>query len=398
MNSIIREINILKMEFVNGDFSITPLPELLQVLIRENVTGLLTFESGLARKRVHLENAAVVNSSTNLAREYLGQFLINLGHLTEEQFEAAYLAQRTHRIYFGRILVERGMISAEVMRTVLAMKFRETILDACTWTEGTFNFQSGITISAEDRLDVRVPLTDIEREIPLRREAWHRIREAFPRGDLTLTLDRSRLIEPTRPGSLDDEMFKLIEKNKTIDEMILHLHTTDFFFFNRLYAYLKVGAIALKEPEPLKLSESSILSIEEQLQEVDESNSATNYLDAFIHSWRSQESSPSPGDTTFLRTLEESWHTRLGAELLDNPGPLTLGVPRDSLAGLPLSAAERYLLSRIDGTRSAGHLVRIAPLRDFETMAFLAYFVSQGWVMLPSALVNSPLASVSKRL
>ena len=60
--------------------------------------------------------------------------------------------------------------------------------------------------------------------------------------------------------------------------------------------------------------------------------------------------------------------------------------------------AEFYLLSRIDGTRSAGHLVRIAPLRDFETMAFLAYFVSQGWVMLPSALVNSPLASVSKRL
>ena len=79
-------------------------------------------------------------------------------------------------------------------------------------------------------------------------QAWSLIRQTFPSGACTLTLITENLEEPPRPGSIDEKLFASIAAGQTIDEMALKLHATDYFLYNRLYAYFHMGALKIHEP------------------------------------------------------------------------------------------------------------------------------------------------------
>ena len=83
-----------------------------------------------------------------------------------------------------------------------------------------------------------------------------------------------------------------------------------------------------------------------------------------------------------LKQIESAWLPQLRADLM---AKRLVPVPRltsDAMARLNLSAPERYLLSRVDGKREVEAIVRVAPLREFEALAYFDRFRVQGWVGL----------------
>ncbi len=367
------------MRGLSGDLKTMPLPELMDFLSRHQASGKLTLEDRRIRKQVLLEQAYVVNAASNLPREFLGQFLINLGHITEEQFDLAFKKQQEERRFLGQILVARGLVPIKVMQSVLALKARETLLEACTWAGGTFTFDPDATLPKEDGLQVRVALADIENEVAFRKKAWEQILVAFPRGDLTLELDRSHLVSPPRPGSLDEKMFALIESGQTLEEVALHLHATRFFLFNRLYAYYQVGALSVQRTPASDGATAPSLSRPSQfIRQAQAARAEGRFGDAFAAAWLAQEAAPSTGTAKLLEELEAEWGPRLVDHFLKAPLVLMRTTAKAPLRDVGRCAAGRYLLSRVDGKRSVAQIVRIAPLRDFETLAFLSQFIAQG--------------------
>ena len=124
-----------------GDFSTMPLKDLVVYLGNRRATGTLALERDAVRKRVHLVNGLVVKASSNQRREYLGQFLINLGHITEDQFNKAYETQQETRVFLGKILAMIGLVPEKVILNGLSLKFRETLLEAFQWETGSFSFE-----------------------------------------------------------------------------------------------------------------------------------------------------------------------------------------------------------------------------------------------------------------
>jgi hypothetical protein len=140
-----------------------------------------------------------------------------------------------------------GLVTEETVQGALLVKFRETVLEAFGWAEGTFQFEP-TPPEDNDGLEVRLPLIEVYRESELRVQAWAQIHAVFPRGDLTFRLRREMLEEEPRPGSLDERLFQFIEQGQTLEEMALRLHATDFFLYNRLFAFYRLGAIVVNEP------------------------------------------------------------------------------------------------------------------------------------------------------
>ncbi len=118
------------MRGLQGDLRTMPLADLVVHLGNRRASGTLVLEQGQTHKEVLLNGGAVQGASSNLPREYLGQFLINLGHLTEDQFNKAYETQRETQVPIGRILVMIGLVKADVLQHALGLKFRETLLSA----------------------------------------------------------------------------------------------------------------------------------------------------------------------------------------------------------------------------------------------------------------------------
>lgn len=372
-----------------GDFATMSLKDLVVYLGNRQASGTLTLEREGSKKSVVLEQGEVVNASSNSPREYLGQFLINLGHITEEQFQRAFATQKETKVFLGRILVMIGLVQEDVVQTALATKFRETVLEAFQWPVGSFAFEPEKRPPMMDGLDVRVSLVEVHKESDFRAQAWQQIREVFPSGDCTLGVKVENLAEPLRAGSIDSKIIRAIDAGQTLDEMALNLHATDFFLYQRLYALFRLGALEVKPPGPgMKLDIDVDLGLgdsptpEQILENARAFNAQGNYRDAFSLARRSHAMSPSQEASLLLKQIEVTWHPVLKEAYVGKGLVPTLAMGLDAMKSLPLSAPERYLLSRVDGKRDLDSITRVAPLREFEALAFFDRFAAQGWVKL----------------
>lgn len=377
------------MHGLAGDFATMPLKDLVVHLWNRRATGALTLEHKGVHKQVLLEQGAISSASSNLPREYVGQFLINLGHITEEQFSRAYTTQQETNVMLGRILELIGAVTEETLKSVLGTKFRETLLDAMAWPEGTFTFENGQKPAPQEGLRVEVPLIEVHTEAEFRAQAWKLIREAFPSGACTLTLVPEKLVEPPKAGSIDERIIACITAGQTIDEMALKLHATDYFLYNRLYAYSHMGAITVHAPRPqpaldigLDLGLGDSPTAEQLLQNARAFTEKHNYRDAWTVARRSNELTPTLDATLLMRQVEAGWTPQLRADLTASGRVPAMLVGPEQLAKLNLSAAERYLLSRVDGKRPVVNILRVAPVREFEALVAFDRFLAQKWIRL----------------
>jgi len=317
-----------------GTFNLMPLPDLVEFLARRKVSGSLTCERGTVKKLLFIVDGAAVGASSNDPREYLGQLLMNFGHITEEQLTKAFETQEETKIRLGKVLTMVGLVAPEVIRDTLALKIRETLLDAFVWDSGVFRVDE-VAPPAVDELDVEVPLQEIVREAEFRTTAWQAFRAQFPTGTATLTVDESRVPQDLLAGSVDTRLLELAREGKTIDEVGLALHATDFHLYQRLYALNRRGI--LEASEDIDLS--------------------------------APEPPPTPSEEDGEALLE------LRRAFLDPPRVPRLKVKTKDVALMRLTAAEKYLLGRCDGTRDLRQIVKLAPLAEPEVLRAVQKFV-----------------------
>jgi len=382
------------MRGLSGDFLTMSLKDVVSHLGNRRVSGVLRVHRGGVFKELMIQDGSVISASSNQPREYLGQFLINMGHLTEDQLGRAFESQRETDIRLGKVLVVNGMVAESTVQNTLSLKFREMLLDAFQWPDGEFQFeaQEAKTPTAEG-LDVRVDLADIQREGEFRETAWQAIRAVFPSGKARLTVDERKLPEPRQPGSLDERIASLIKEGMTIDDMALTLHASDFHLYQRLYALYRRDAVKVRDeaatPEPSKdkpLPSPQIIGSESPVDEI--LNAARmfldkcNFRDAEVLARRAYEMVPSPENAELLKHAETGLQESLRLLLMDPPQVPALLVPQAKLKTMPLTAPERYLLSRIDGKRDVAAIIHVSPLHELDALKYFQSFVDSGFVKL----------------
>ncbi|EAU67801.1 hypothetical protein STIAU_5045 [Stigmatella aurantiaca DW4/3-1] len=368
-----------------------PLRDAVSYLGNRRSSGVLRIQRPGVFKELTLSQGAVISASSNQPREFLGQFLINMGHLTEDQLGRAFETQRVTDMLLGKILVMQGIIPEPTVQNTLNLKFREMLLDAFQWGEGEFLFEAKHVVALGEGLDVRVDLQDIHREGEFRETAWQAIRAVFPSGKARLVVDERRLPESRQPGSRDEKLVTHIKEGMTIDEMALALHASDFYLYQRLYALYRQDAVKVREdpppspaapPTPAPTIIGSESPVEEILQAARMFLDNCNFRDAEALARRAYEVAPSPQTAELLKSAETSLHEALRLLLMDPAQVPSLLLPQAQLKTMPLSAPERYLLSRINGTRDVAAIIRVSPIHELDALKYFQGFVDSGFVKL----------------
>ena len=369
------------MRGLMGSFAVLPLAELVELLARLEKTGTLACERGTVRKTVSLKDGAAVAASSNDPREYLGQLLINYGHLTEEQLSKAFQVQEETKIRLGKVLTMVGLVASDIVREVLAIKIRETLLDVFLWDSGVFSFDDG-AIAPVDDLDARVPLTEVAREAEFRATAWSAFRGEFPSGAEALTIVEDKVPGDLSPSTVDGRLLALAREGKTIDEIGLILHATDFHLYQRLYALSRQGWLrgGAGPPAPAPPADDAAGELVERARGLLADGNAD---EAELAAARAVELSPDLVPALhLLAEAEQLLSERLRAELLEAPRIPRPRVAAAEMSKLRLPSADRYLLSRCDGRRSVRDLARLAPLRELDVLKAIRRFADSGLVEL----------------
>ena len=80
--------------------------------------------------------------------------------------------------------------------------------------------------------------------------------------------------------------------------------------------------------------------------------------------------------------IETAWHNLLRSQLTATKRVPSLKVPPSKLKGLPLTAPERYLLSKFDGKRDLTSVINVSPIRELDALAHFQRFLEMGLVLL----------------
>jgi len=155
-----------------GRFELS-VPDILQILSLGKKTGKLRLSRLGNTGEILFKNGKVIYATCDSTRSTLGQLLISQKHLTEDDLMAALELQHLStdsKKRLGAILIEKGIITPEVLQQAIRHQVEQVILEILTWDNGFFRFDM-MEITTDDEITVELseflPKTGISPEILL---------------------------------------------------------------------------------------------------------------------------------------------------------------------------------------------------------------------------------------
>jgi tetratricopeptide (TPR) repeat protein len=142
------------------DLSVTPISETLRRLVGERKSGDLQVRSGKTVKTVFFDHGRIVFAASNLKKDRLGEALIALGRITDEEFTraSALMDDGTHRRRFGEALVQAGVMDKNELGHSVARQVKVIVLSLFSLTEGAAFFdERRCTIPLDYMVSLSVP-------------------------------------------------------------------------------------------------------------------------------------------------------------------------------------------------------------------------------------------------
>jgi hypothetical protein len=361
----------------------TMLPgDLLQWLSLGQKTGTLVISNKRVEKKIFFRNGRVISSASNDPREYLGQFLMSHGYLTEPELKKAMEVQQQSGILLGKILVMIDVINEPDLVRFMRLKAEEEIYDIFLWNDGDFYFVDD-ELPQMEMIPLQVDVTGIIMEGTRRVDEWARIRETIPNEAVIPKLVKD--VDYTDLEEVEEPIVRAIDGKRTIAELVLESRSSAFTVSSTVSALVRHGFAKLVDPSTSKMR----AIVEEQAPvvppvpaEFNEDDEIISLLSAAQTALRNRDFEKTQRLLRAAQNLDPN-HPKIrtaikGAETvilgeLRNQGLVENKVPRvakalEEITQMNFSPNEGFILSRINGTWDIGSLIKISPIRETDAM------------------------------
>lgn len=363
----------------------TMLPgDLLQWLSLGQKTGTLVITNKRVEKKIFFQRGRVISSASNDPREYLGQFLMSHGYITEPELKKAMEVQQQSRILLGKILVMIDVITEPDLQRFMRLKAEEEIYDIFLWNDGDFYFIDD-ELPQMEMIPLQVDVTGIIMEGTRRVDEWTRIRETIPNEAVIPVplkdIDGSDLEEVEEP------IVRAIDGKRTIAEIVLESRSSAFTVSSTVSALVRHGFVKLVDPSTqkmAKLAEDTVAAAAgvEPRRDFNEDDEIVSLLNAAQAALRNRDFEKTQRLLRAAQNLDPN-HPKVrtaikGAETvilgeLRNQGLLDSKVPRvaktiEEITQMNFTPNEGFILSRINGQWDIGSLIKISPIRETDAM------------------------------
>jgi tetratricopeptide (TPR) repeat protein len=124
------------------DLSITPIAETLRRLAVERRSGDLQIRTGKLVKIASFDHGRLVFAASNLKKDRLGEALLALGRITDEEFtRVSALMKGDRKRRFGEALIAAGVMDKNELGTSVARQVRRIVLSLFEAQEGAASFE-----------------------------------------------------------------------------------------------------------------------------------------------------------------------------------------------------------------------------------------------------------------
>jgi len=422
---------------IYGDVKTMCLTDLLQWAAANRKTGVLELERNKVCRRIEFRKGWIGACSSDDPPSRLGQFLLARGKITKEALQAALDRQQDTKQNLGLILLDMGALSQKDLKKHIAAKAEETIQGLFDWEDAIFRFHAGATLDPS-QIEVNLSVDDILLKGIQHHDELQQIREVFQSSGAVLAHTDRQPPKKWLARPMARRIFESIDGKRTLAEILLHAHASEFLVIKLLYTLHKNGLVKVIEVRAVKDDAVTLLD-----PPSDAAASRPEDWDSFAQDASTNrdikpdttgQSSPelsadthaTPGselDTEVdvasrllsrgeyeaaLELLNASYRAhpdenhlrRLIAkaesayvEHVQRHGLTLDKVPvldADGSATHGLGPQESYLISLLDGKADIRSIIWVAPLREIDVLRTLRQMLDQGVIELREANPGEP--------
>ncbi len=383
---------------VSGNLKTMQPGDLLQWLSLGQKTGTLVLTNKAVEKKIFFKGGRVISSASNDPREYLGQFLMSYGYLTEPELTKAMDVQRQSGMLLGKILVKIEVISEQELIRLMRLKAEEEIYDIFLWTEGDFQFLDG-ELPKQELVPLQVDVTGIIMEGTRRVDEWSRIREVIP-SQVVIPILEHELPPDFDLEEVQESVVRAIDGRRTIADIIVESRSSAFRVEETLCALARQGLVRFEDPGAQR---AAVVEAETQaapapaapapMTEEDEIAGMLGRAQAAIRTGDFEKAQRllraaqnlDPNHPK-VRTAIKSAETLIINELRRD-GLLDSKVPRvsrtfEEITQMNFTPNEGFILSRINGQWDIGSLIKISPIRETDALLIFHKLWKDGIIAL----------------
>ena len=132
-----------------GDIDRFRIPNLLYRMTVNRTDGTLRFTQGKTHKELVLQKGSVVQITSNIQSELLGEFMIAHRLIRPKDVQEAMELSREQDLRFGDALIRLGRVQPHDLFKILELQYREKIVELFRWTGGRYQFFKGVTAAKD---------------------------------------------------------------------------------------------------------------------------------------------------------------------------------------------------------------------------------------------------------
>jgi tetratricopeptide (TPR) repeat protein len=353
---------------LSGNLKTMDLAELLQWVTLGRKTGSLTFVRNKIKNYIFFKDGRIISSRSNEPTKRIGHYLLFQGKINEVQLKQALELQLQSRVFIGKVLVEAGHITQAELEKALVRRTEEVIYDLFLWEEGYFHFTAH-GFNLDELILINLDINAIIFEGVRRKDEWARIREVFPNNNVVLAILPESDIKNLSLTPLKKKLLYLVSQGKTISEIMLEVHGSDFQVNYELFELYQRNVVDVKEvreaPPPPDTAESLIGRGQELMK-------AKKYVEAIGVFQEVLQSEPQNSRADeLIEMAEKAICDELYKNVIASDKVPYFLVPESSITRFALTHQEGFVVSRINGTWDVKSIIMLSPLRELEILQIL---------------------------
>jgi tetratricopeptide (TPR) repeat protein len=368
-----------------GNLRTMQLEELLQWLSQSKKNGTLEIVHGKTEKKVFFKDGLILSSASNKPEEYLGHFLVSHGLITEDQLHRAISMQEQTKTLLGKILVSHKAIEEKDLHRMLRLKAEESIYDIFSWSEGDFRFLDDILPDGA-MVPMRLDVTAIVMEGVQRVDEWRRIRSAIPHEQL-IPVAVGNFATMTDLGPGERRILSLVDDERTIEEIRVQTHSTEFQASKILFDQYQLGRlklVKLRGSGGAAAGGGGGVPTAIALLDAGRGYLAKNEYEAALRHLRAAFALD-PDDPDALSALRQA--EKKIREEIEKAGVMMGSIPQlaatmEQLTASKLSPHEGFMLTRVNGSYDIQSILKITPMQQLDALMVFWKLAAAGYIRL----------------
>ena len=236
---------------IEGDLRSLNITSVLQLISRENLTGVLKIKKDPDIVDVGFVDGDITGAFFELGDhvERLETYLVKSGMIGKNLFEMIEDIHRETKRPIMNIIVEDKYLTIEEIERTIKFKIQEVLDELFTWGEGGFKFEEGALIYPKSVIKIRMHTEGVILESARRLDEWPRISKAISSGDIVFKrVDRPELkLEPKEDES---RVLSLIDERRSVDDLVEICGLGKFHTYACLYHLQSAGQIEVAYAKP----------------------------------------------------------------------------------------------------------------------------------------------------